>query len=282
MHMRLIDYHIHCNYSPDNKNKIRDVIEAVGKRNLLDACIIAHFEPSTFGKPSFFSRPNSITVDEISSYFKEVGRCNRELGQNVKIGLEVEYDEKIGKQIGKVLDEYPFDFILGSCHFIDGHTISADAEAARPFFEKNDPKEAARKYFERIKNAISSDMFDSMAHLDVIRKSATGFYGSFPFEIYSGHIKEISRLLLKHDTCFEVNTNPSVLGKQVMYPPVEAIRMLYSEGVRAVTLGSDAHTIERIGDRLPEVIRILEQVGFKEISTFNRRIRKPVPISDLG
>ncbi|MFH0829839.1 MAG: histidinol-phosphatase HisJ family protein [Candidatus Aenigmatarchaeota archaeon] len=280
--MRLIDYHIHCNYSPDNKNKIRDVIEAVGKKNLLDACIIAHFEPSTFGKPSFFSRPNSITVDEISSYFKEVERCNLELGQNVRIGLEVEYDEKIEKHIGKVLDEYPFDFILGSCHFIDGHTISANAEAARQFFEKNEPKEAARRYFEKIRSAISSGLFDSMAHLDVVKKSATGFYGSFPFEIYSGYFKEISRLLVKHDTCFEVNTNPSGLGKQAMYPSIEGIRMLYAEGARAVTLGSDAHTIDRIGDRLPEVIQILKQVGFKEISTFECRTRKPVTISDLG
>ena len=281
--MKLIDYHIHCNYSPDNKNEIRDVIKHISENNFFDACIVAHFEPSRFGKPGIFKEPNSIKPEQFDEYFKKVEKSNKEFGQNVKIGLEVEYHEEFEKVIGKYLKEYNFDFILGSCHWIRDVIIASIPEDGAPLFKKYKPKEVSEFYFEKLKNAINSKLFDSMAHMDIIKKSATPNYGSFPEGLYEKFMPEVASLLIKNKVCFEVNTNPHAMpDKKSFYPSINIIKRLYSEGVRNVTIGSDTHEIRRIGDRMEEVINILAGIGFKNICTFNRRVIKPIAISKLS
>ena len=271
--MKLIDYHIHCNYSIDNKNRIEDIIKYVSKGNFLDACIVTHLEFFSYGRSDI----NSIKPNHFSQYFKEIERFNKKFGQNVKIGIEVGYTPSLEEKIKGIINEYPFDFVLGSCHALEGKTLFEE-----PIFKENSREQVVAKYFDVINKMIDSGIFDSIAHPDIFRHGKL-VYGDFPFEFYKQNIKDMASRLNHEKMCFEVNTNPyrAEPGKLPIYPCEEALKVLYKKGARNVTLGSDAHTIERIGDKLPEVMAILNKIGFKNICTFNKRKGSNVSLSKL-
>jgi histidinol-phosphatase (PHP family) len=278
--MKLIDYHIHCNYSCDNDNQIAHVIKKISEGNFYEACIITHFEPSTFDKKGI--NINSIKPEQFDEYFREVEHYNKEFGTNVKVGIEVEYDEDFEDEIAKYLGEHDFDFVLGSRHWVKDVLIAGGINKARSLFEKYKPEQVAEFYFEMLKKLINSKLFDSIAHPDIIKRNAILVYGSFPVELYKDYFHEIAGLLIKNKVCFEINTNPYQFpGQNILYPSSDLIKLLYSEGARNVTLGSDAHSLERIGERIPEVISLLQQIGFKNICTFSKRKMDHVAISEL-
>jgi histidinol-phosphatase (PHP family) len=271
--MDLVDYHIHCNYTWDNKNKVGDIIEHISKaKNFRDACIIAHFEPSTIG---VMNTPNSIENEQIYTLLKEVEKYNTEFSQDVKAGLEVEYEESYEKVLEVLLEEYPLDFVLGSCHWVCGCLLSGSVESAKKLFDKYSPEEAAKIYFGKLGKAIGSGLFDSMAHPDMIKRNSINCCGYFPQNSYSKYFPRIAGLLKKNNTCFEVNTNPPG------YPSLEGIKILHDSGARNVTAGSDAHTLDRIGERVPEALALLKDIGFAHVCTFSQRKMQKIPLKSL-
>ncbi|MCX6774715.1 MAG: PHP domain-containing protein [DPANN group archaeon] len=238
--MKLVDYHIHCNYSWDNKNKVSDIIEHISKaKNFKDTCIVAHFEPSTIG---VMDPPNSIENNQIDTFLREVEKYNLEFGQNVKAGLEVEYEESYEKVLEVLLEEYPLDFVLGSCHWLcrNQYLISGTAESAKKLFDKYSPEEVAKIYFDKLGKAIESELFDSMAHPDIIKRNSKNCCGYFPQDSYAKYMPRIAALLKKNKTCFEINTNAA--QPENFYPSPSAHagqdrgrhpgRTLYLEGNR--------------------------------------------------
>lgn len=278
--MKLIDYHIHCNYSEDNSNRIRDIIKKTSEENFYDACIVAHFEPHTFNKKGKF-RFNSILPKKFDDYFKEVEKYNKEFSQNVKIGLEVTYEKEFEKEIETYLKERQFDFILGACHDINGNSIFADPKLV---FGNKNPEDIARIYFSKVKDMINSKLFDSIAHIDMIRKTAGDYYGEVPFEMYKPYLKDVVSALVKNKVCFELNTNPYNLkpGQTALYPSIETMKLFYEKGARLVTIGSDAHDCKRVGDKMDFAMKTLNELGFKTITQFNKRKPKQVAISELN
>ncbi len=189
----------------------------------------------------------------------------------------MEYEEGYEKVLEVLLEEYPLDFVLGSCHWLckNQYLISGAAESAKKLFNKYSPEEVAKIYFDKMGKAIKSDLFDSMAHLDIIKRNSKNCCGYFPQNAYSKYFPRIAKLLKKHDTCFEVNTNPPG------YPSLEGIKILYDCGARNVTIGSDAHTLDRIGERVPEALALLKDTRFSYICTFDQRKMQKIPLKSL-
>jgi histidinol-phosphatase (PHP family) len=277
--MKWIDYHIHCNYSSDNQNKIYEIFKKLSESDFYDACIVTHFEPHTFGKS--LKRPfNSIVPEKFDSYFKEIERYNQEFNLNVKVGLEVTYEEEIENEIDRFLKEYNFDFSLGAIHYLGGESIFDEPQM---IYGGKKPEEVISNYFGKTIKMIKTGFFDSIAHIDILRRGATNYYGTFPLEFYGIQLKKVAEALIKNKVCFELNTNPyrAKPGEKPTYPYAEGLKLLYESGARLVTTGSDAHDSGRIGDRMPEAINLLSKTGFKNISTFDKRKIKLVEIAKL-
>ncbi|WP_179086789.1 MULTISPECIES: hypothetical protein [Paenibacillus] len=48
-----------------------------------------------------------------------------------------------------------------------------------------------------------------------------------------------------------------------------------------VTIGSDAHEPERVGDQFEEVRKNLQAIGYREWATFHKRVRTMVSLDQL-
>jgi histidinol-phosphatase (PHP family) len=60
-------------------------------------------------------------------------------------------------------------------------------------------------------------------------------------------------------------------------PEDRIIRALRNNGVETVTVGSDAHTPEDVGQGIDHVLEMIRQAGFRGPSTFRKRNSTVVP-----
>ena len=47
-------------------------------------------------------------------------------GLPVKLGLEVDYFPGIERELAELLEPYPWDYLLGSVHFVDGFAVDQE------------------------------------------------------------------------------------------------------------------------------------------------------------
>ena len=86
-------------------------------------------------------------------------------GLPVKLGLEVDWVPGREDAFRRVLEPYPWDFLLGSIHFIDGLGIDGEPRLVAEI----GPAEAQRRYFEELEALANSGLADVLAHPDLIK-----------------------------------------------------------------------------------------------------------------
>jgi histidinol-phosphatase (PHP family) len=112
---------------------------------------------------------SGIDPDEISEYFEEVERAREEAGVRLKVGLEVDYFPGEERRIEAILEEHPFDIILGALHIVEGCDLGYRHGAYR-FFSTRLLAKALKTYFRWFRKAVESGLFNVMAHPDYFKR----------------------------------------------------------------------------------------------------------------
>ena len=179
-----------------------------------------------------------------------------------------------------MLSEYPFDFILGSVHKVNGLEIASgrDAEA---FYSRRSVHEAVSEYFKVWKMGVESGLFDVMAHPDYFKKYL--HFARLEQLVWidiSEAATEPIEYLAEYGVGFEVNTSclRHVAGEFV--PLFEFIEAAHDAGVKKVTVGSDTHVPETLGFRIEEALRAINCAGYQTVNLFKGRKEHRVPIEE--
>jgi histidinol-phosphatase (PHP family) len=77
----------------------------------------------------------------------------------------------------------------------------------------------------------------------------------------------------------ELNTSGVLKAMPEMNPSPSQLRLMCERGI-PVVLGADAHTPLRVADGYAEALRLLQSVGYTEVSYFLERTRRSVPIAE--
>ena len=109
-------------------------------------------------------------MDDLDEYVDAVEEAKRR-GLPVKLGLEVDYFPGIERELAALLEPYPWDYLLGSVHFVDGFPVDQEPGLVH----KLPVGEAWRRYFVWLRNAARSGLFDVLSHPDLIK-----FFGPRP------------------------------------------------------------------------------------------------------
>ncbi|HEY8449160.1 MAG TPA: histidinol-phosphatase, partial [Bacillota bacterium] len=88
-------------------------------------------------------------------------------GLPVKLGIEVDYLPGCERSVRAILARYPWDYVIGSVHFLDAWAIDVGPQYGWP---EVDVDEAYRAYFRRLQQAARCGLFDVLAHPDLIKK----------------------------------------------------------------------------------------------------------------
>jgi histidinol-phosphatase (PHP family) len=210
----------------------------------------------------------SISLEELTKYIKILREFRKETDFPVKIGIEMDFLSGFAKKIKKVIDSYPFDYAIGSVHFIGNWSVDVPSDIAE--YNKWNIKKLYETYFGLVMQAAESRLFNTIGHIDLIK-----IFGFKPKENISELFKDVAETLKKNNVCVEINTGGLDRPCKEIYPSKELLKSCFEEGVD-VTLGSDTHKPEGVGRNFDKAIELLREIGYKEIAMFTKRKKKLV------
>ena len=186
----------------------------------------------------------------------------------IKLGAEVDYYPGLEKEIANLINSIPLDFTIGSVHFIDDWNFDTDI---RPY-DQIDIDKFYIDYFKLVQQSAKSGLFDIIGHCDLAKKFK--YYPSFRLErLY----EETAKIFRKADVVVELNTSGRIKPCEEFYPSAVFLEKLAKHKV-PITLGSDAHVEQNIGQFFDEAVSELKLLGYKEIVTFRKRERFSIRI----
>jgi histidinol-phosphatase (PHP family) len=190
----------------------------------------------------------------------------------VKAGLEVDYTPHIQEKLRKDLAGFDLDYLLGAVHCLDHIAITASKEAER-YFKKRCAEEMVTAYYEALKQAVESGLFDAMAHLDIYKKYGMGFYGERILTAHRGLVEPVLELMVKNNVGMEINTGLLRKGHKEFSPGLEILNLALQMGVKIAAFGSDAHKVEHLGKGINEAYLWVEKLK-RNIEVKRRTVAK--------
>ena len=259
--MKSIDYHIHTKFSGDSDASPVDYVKQAIKMQLEEICFTDHRD---------FDYPIDSFDLDIETYYQTIMALKKEFKDKIEIkwGIEIGLDLNYFQEINNLVNQYPFDFVIGSIHVID-HTEFYYGD----FFKGLTKEQAHRRFFEeKLKCVKTFDCFNVLGHLDYIMRYGPYDNKKVEHTKYQNIIDEIFKTLIDKDKGIEVNTSGYVVNGNCGFPNYNQVKRYFDLGGRIITIGTDSHVVDRIGQHVEDVKDNLKKIGFKEISTFTNRI----------
>lgn len=261
----LVDYHMHLEKGSFVEEWWLKFYEKAKERNIQEIGITEHGHRFKEFRPIYNHIPiTEPWCDSTLEEYKEFMSFLKEK-YNVKIGVEMDYFPEKEKEIKELLREYNFfDYVLGSVHFID-HGFGFDIDSNDPRWTERDIEEIFEDYFDKLEKLIKSELYDVVAHLDLVKLWGGRLPKNIDF-LYEKVAKEIVR----YNLTIEINTSGLRKPVQEIYPSPRFLSLISSYSI-PLTFGADAHTPEDVGRDIEGAYRLAKNLGFKYISLFEKR-----------
>lgn len=266
----MIDYHLHGDFCGHAEGEPEDyVLEAISK-GFKEIGISAHLPKVVDPDPY-----HAMLEEDLPRYVGLVGRLREKYADEitVRLGIEADYFPGHEDDTARLLKAYPFDYVLGAVHFIgDWHFTSL---AGRDRYAAEDPAVVFPEYFRLLADAVSTGLFDILAHPDALRKESFR-----PPRQMLEEYAAIAGMLAAGGMAVEVSSAGLRRGAGSLYPEKDFLRACLAENV-PVTPGSDAHTPLDVGRDFEELFRFLEEAGARDIATWKERRMTRRPVGDF-
>jgi len=248
--MEKIDMHIHSMYSFDNEMEIDKIIEEALQKDITTIALTDHIERST-------------TIIEATNFFggesirtRQIKKLNKLKNILVLNGGEISSPHlEIKRSLFFKL--MPVDVILGSIHDIDRNALTEE-EIINAYFN----------YYKMNLETLKYGDFDVLAHLGYIDK-----YYNYEYK-NDKLIDEILILLIKKGIALEINTSAERRVGKNTFPNYQTIKRYKELGGNIVTIGSDAHDYNEIGDNIDNGYEIAKELKIKEEYFQKRKFKR--------
>lgn len=278
------DYHMHFEYGDYNFDWVQGFFDAAQKHNLDEIGISEHSH--TFPEFKKFYYDDLVLDNSAVGEFQKVWlKTNKfkhtlqdyfdfmnELQKDhaVKIGIEV-CNFKNQLEVGKILDKWDFDYIIGSVHFIFGWGF--DSEKIKFEWNNHDLRDIYEEYTREVENLADSKNYDILGHPFNIR-----LFKNFPDFDVTEYLERVAIALKKSNMAIDVNT-----GTKYRYPveeisPCSDFMKIAAKYEIPITINSDAHKPEDCGRFYEEAVKYVKSFGYEKIAYFNNRQRELVDL----
>lgn len=268
VHHALTDYHVHTARCGHAVGRMEAYVARARRAGLPEMGFSDHLYMYWLPIPE--RDPElAMRADELDDYVEDVLRL-RGANPDLTIRLAIEADYIPGREgeLREILARYPWDYVLGSVHFID--TWGFDDARYVATFDEWDVDALYRRYFDLLLAAAETGLFDSMAHPDLVKKFG---HRPSPALDLDGIYAEVAACFRKTGVCVEVNTAGLRKPCAELYPALPLLRACRAAGVPA-TLGSDAHEPEHVGLAFEEGVAHLRAADYDRVIAFAGRDRR--------
>ncbi|MBU3191246.1 histidinol phosphate phosphatase [Clostridium bowmanii] len=251
----MVDSHIHTEFSSDSEMKLQHGIEH-GTKLDIGMTITEHLDLK-------FPTGTDFTFD-IDKYFKDYEKYK---SSKLMLGIEIGMQLNCIEENREIINKYPFDYVIGSIHAADGEDIfnpkSYEGKSKSEFFEQ---------YFSSMVDCVKKyDFIDSLGHIDYISRYATYKDNEINYLEFKEYIDEVLKALVHNGKVMEINTRR--LKNVEAYKNLVQVYSAYKQiGGKYVTIGSDAHYAEDIGNNFTVASRICQVCDLKPVYFKNRKM----------
>lgn len=273
-----IDYHTHHERCGHAIGKLEDYVRR-GIELGLDHLGLSDHLPLIHVDPASYYPEMAMPLEELPRYVEECLELKERYRGviEIRVGLEADYIEGYEDRIRELLAPYPWDYLIGSVHFLGEWDITDFRQVHG--WEGQDALEVYRRYYRAVRQAASSGLYDIIGHMDVIKRFG---YGPDTAE-GRAEVRELERSALEAiaEAGIAMELNASGLTKPCaeMFPAPHVLAQALTLGI-PLTLGSDAHDPAKLGEGLGEARRLLRDTGFRELAVFEGRRRMSVPLTE--
>ena len=256
----MFDYHMHTRVSFDAHETGEAMAKAALAAGLKEICFTDHLDYDPLGKMG-------ILAFDQAAYNAEYDTLELP-GLKIRRGMEFGMTADNVAQFKKDLQRRPFDFVLGSIHFVD------DVDVYFPeYWEGKTVFQAERRYLEATLDCVRiHEDFDVLAHLTYIAKAQSNpVHRPGPFGEHREIIDEILRTVAAKGKGLEMNMAGLKYGLPFAHPHTDILKRYRELGGEIITVGSDGHKPEHVAYDFRRVNDILIGCGFKYYTEFQQR-----------
>lgn len=277
------DYHMHFEYGSYDLDWVRGFFDSAKERGvaeigisehshgfkefrdlyeadlILDDSAVGAFQRAWLKKNKF-----SHSLDEYFTFMETL----KKKGYPVKTGIEI-CNFARQDEVKAVIDGYPFDYVIGSVHFLKGWGY--DFAALKSQWRARDLSDLYAWYVEEIERLAAAGLYDVLGHPFNIR-----LFKFLPDFDVLPLLERAAAALNKADMAIDVNT-----GTLYRYPIAEIspypdfMRVAAAYGLPLIT-SSDAHKPEDCGRYISEAVDYAKRFGYASSLSFSGRRRTAV------
>lgn len=265
-----IDYQVHSFRSHDGRATIAEQCARAVEIGLDEIGFSEHkdFDPAD----------PVVDYFDYDAYMEEIQAARREFGDrlHIRAGVEIDYQLWFEDKIANYLDAHPFDFVLGSVHYVDRVTIMTPE-----YNQTRTAQTAYRDYFKAVRDSVASGLFDVLGHLEYANRRGLAAWGAYNPHAYRDALEDLFALMIEKGMPLEINTAGLHQNLGVTYPTSETVALYASCGGKRLSLGSDAHHPDQLGHAYTDAARLALANNLTHVCTWDNRKLLQVPLKQI-
>lgn len=204
-------------------------------------------------------------IDEYCSFVREQ--------TDLRLGIEADFIPGGEDRMANLLQARDFDYVVGSVHFLRDGAVDMDDYSV--WGAGHGAEDIWRRYFAAIAETARCGLFDIVSHPDLVK-----YWGDAqrtPEGDLRRYYEPAVEGIAEGGVAVEVSTAGLRKPAGEIYPARAFLEMCVDAGV-PVALSSDAHRAEDVGGDYERALELLADVGVRELSVFEGRVRRLEPI----
>lgn len=199
-----------------------------------------------------------------ADYVEAVHAAGRTTNLDIRLGLEVDFILGKNDQIQASLKEYPWDFLIGSVHEIDGKLFERETWQTREQGEQ-----LWLRYFQLLRNAVRSGYFSLISHPVRMRSKNPYVPASIDDEL-----EQLAVEATQQNIALEINGYDTLRYPDLVRRLARACALHHTP----ISVGSDAHRPPQIAQAHTQSKILLQEAGIRTVRTWKQRIPEEIPL----
>jgi len=258
----LISYHNHTAWS-DGRPTIPELVAGARSAGVTELGISDHFAVT----PQGLSPDWSIQPEKLDAYVDDVLRAARNADDLIiRLGAEVDFFPETLEESVSLLKPYPFDFLIGSVHFINEFTIDLNSD----HWEEISQEERNRiwqTYWNHIATAAKSGYFDIIGHFDLPKK-----YKFYPDVDLTADALAALDAIAAADSALEINTSGWYKPVKEAYPGLFYLKEAHCRDI-PILINADSHYYNHVARDFEMARKLAAAAGYTELVRYEKRKR---------
>lgn len=285
----LIDCHTHCCFSPDGKDEPAALAQKAIELGLTAWALTDHcecstwFEPEHYGIDSKTADSEEILMYNCKQFHDESKEPVNALSQQISGKIEFVRGIELGQPLQaldvaeQLIADDELDFVIGSLHnnagVPDFYFLQYDKMPADELSVLLDV------YFAQVLEMCKWGKFDVLGHLTYPLRYITGKYNiSVDMRRYRDICAQIFKTLIDSGKGIEINTSSLFTDYKTTMSDKDLLLLYKDLGGEVLSLGSDAHCAEKIGQGIETGSLFAKDCGFRYCTYFKRHKPKFVKL----